>query len=207
MKLKNKENMCVKSNNSLKAAKTSTMSWWILWHTMQPWEMLDSQWWWYWFTWGNDTILSSFILSTTLLWNSSLASVDFLSSHFHLSEIQQGTKYLWCFNPTCQCAGAFAFICSALLRYTLHIWRPSIPKSLWLHSRSPRMFKLLQETELLDLFIQLPRLRRDTQCLQLWPATRWLLWLVCINKKRQIITTNSIIKLTGHKTERDYRVS
>lgn len=36
----------------------------------------------------------------------------------------------------------------------------------------PRMFKLLQETEPLDLFIQLPRLRRDTQCLQLQPATQ-----------------------------------
>lgn len=96
-----------------------------------------------------------------------------------------------------------ALLCSV----TLHIWRPSIPKSLWLHSRSPRMFKLLQETELLDLFIQLSRLRRDTPCLQLWPATRWLLWLVCINKKRQIITTNSFIKLTGNKTERDHRVS
>lgn len=34
-------------------------------------------------------------------------------------------------------------------------------------------------------------------------ATRWLLWLVCINKKRQIISTNSFIKVTGHKTERD----
>lgn len=60
-----------------------------------------------------------------------------LSSHFHLPEIQQGTKYLWCFNPTCQYAGAFAFIYSALLSCTLHIWRPSITKSLWLHSRSP----------------------------------------------------------------------
>ena len=67
----------------------------------------------------------------------------------------------------------------------------------------PYMFKLLQETELLDLFIQLPRLRRDTRCLQPSPATWWLLWLVCINKKRQIISTNLFIKLTGRKTERD----
>lgn len=102
----------------------------------------------------------------------------------------------------------FAFICSALLCYTLHIWRPSIPKSLWLHSRSPhRMLKLLQETELLDLFIQLPGLRKDTQCLQLWPATQWLLRLVCINKKWQIINANSFIKLTGHITERAYRLA
>lgn len=135
------------------------------------------------------------------------AAVIFFSSHFYLPEIQQGTKYLWCFNPTCQCAGAFAFICSALLCYTLHIWRPSIPKSLWLHSRFPRMFKLLQKTELLDLFVQLPRPRRDAQCLQLWLATQWLLWLVCANKERQIITTNLFGKLTGHKTERCYRLA
>lgn len=74
-------------------------------------------------------------------------------------------------------------------------------------SDPPRMFKLLQKTELLDLFIQLPKLRRDTLCLQPRPATRWLLWLVCINKKGKTITTNSFINLTGHKTERDCGVS
>ena len=96
-----------------------------------------------------------------------------LSSHFHLAEIQQGTKYLWRFNPTCQSAAALAFICSALPGYTLHIWRPSITKPLRLRSRPPPcMFKLLQEPELLDLFIQPPGLSRDTHCLQPRPATR-----------------------------------
>lgn len=110
--------------------------------------------------------------------------LDLLSSHFHLPEIQQGTKYLWCFNPTCQCAGAVAFICFALFCYTLHIWRPSITKSLWLHSGSqpPCMLKLLQETELLDLFIQLPRLRRDTQCLQPWPGSHTMIAVISMHK-------------------------
>lgn len=183
------------------------MSWWVLWHNAtlgNVWQSLMMLY----------VHLGRWYLSSIYLWRAHHLFVDLKphntqsGEHFHLPEIQQGTKYLWCFNPTCQCAGAFAFICSALLRYTPHIWRPSITKSQWLHTRSPppqppRMFKLLQEPELLDLFIQLPRLRRDTQCLQPWPATRWLLWLVCINKKRKIISTNSFIKLTGHKTERD----
>lgn len=95
---------------------------------------------------------------------------NFLSTHFHLPEIQQSTKYLWCFNPTCQCAGAFAFICSVILSTSGGLPSLNLCGSTL---DPPCMFKLLQETELLDLFIQLPRLRRDIQCLQPWPATRW----------------------------------
>lgn len=82
------------------------------------------------------------------------------------------------------CRGIFllsALLCSVILSTSgglpsLNLWGSTLDP--------PCMFKLLQETELLDLFIQLPRLRRDTQCLQPWPATRWSLWLVCINKKK-----------------------
>lgn len=67
------------------------------------------------------------IHSSIYLWkNSSLYCAGVSLPNFHLSEIEQGTKYFWCFNPTCQCAGAFAFICPALLWKTLHIWIPSI---------------------------------------------------------------------------------
>ncbi len=125
MKLKNIVNLCVFISWMLK-------SWWILWHNMQHWEMLDSQGWWRRFTCGNDPFLHLSLKNPppfcgpkfpqlptqrTACW----PSEDFLSSHFHLPEIQQGTKYLWCFNPTCQCVGAFAFISSALLCYTPHL--------------------------------------------------------------------------------------
>lgn len=64
-------------------------------------------------------------------------------------------------------------------------------------------FKMLQERQLPDHFIHLPRLRAECgvssqphdDCLQ----------LVYLNMRWQIITTNSFIKLTGDKTERAYR--